>query len=144
MASIDPILDANEFPARFSAHTKHSHTLGHEGGLIAMLLVVWAISFGFNEHGMPEGDESETKEVSATAPSTGMSSRRAGNDTAMPDGDNDELFAAHVRRARKETTDLMIREVLELIDSYGVLRRPTWDGVRVLLLLIPLIDGMLP
>jgi hypothetical protein len=36
----------------------------------------------------------------------------------------------------------MIREILHLIDIHALLRRPTWDGVRVLLLIIPLTQGM--
>ena len=35
----------------------------------------------------------------------------------------------------------MVRELLAAIDKYGVMRNVSWDGVRVLLLLIPLTEG---
>jgi hypothetical protein len=35
----------------------------------------------------------------------------------------------------------MVREILGLIDKHGLLRKPTWDGVRVLLLIMPLTEG---
>lgn len=31
--------------------------------------------------------------------------------------------------------------ILDEIDAAGILRKPTWDGVRVLLLLLPLTEG---
>lgn len=42
---------------------------------------------------------------------------------------------------RRERTNAMMREILHLVDVYGILRRPSWDGVRVLLLLMPLTEG---
>ncbi|KAG8700973.1 hypothetical protein FRC09_005635 [Ceratobasidium sp. 395] len=46
-----------------------------------------------------------------------------------------------VRERRRRCND-MIREILGLIDKHGLLRKPTWDGVRVLLLIMPLTEGM--
>ena len=48
---------------------------------------------------------------------------------------------AEERLRRKQKTDSMVREILELIDSHGMLRKPSWDGVRALLLLLPLLEG---
>ena len=31
--------------------------------------------------------------------------------------------------------------ILDEIDACGILRKPTWDGVRALLLLLPLTEG---
>ena len=45
-------------------------------------------------------------------------------------------------RLRKDRTNEMVQDLLRLIDVYGVLRKPTWDGVRVLLLVIPLTEGL--
>jgi len=45
------------------------------------------------------------------------------------------------RRETRERTNAMVKEVLTLIDAHGVMRRPTWDGVRVLLLILPLTQG---
>jgi hypothetical protein len=33
----------------------------------------------------------------------------------------------------------MLQEVLHFVDQHGILRKPSWDGVRALLLLSPLI-----
>ncbi|KII88691.1 hypothetical protein PLICRDRAFT_162020, partial [Plicaturopsis crispa FD-325 SS-3] len=48
------------------------------------------------------------------------------------------------RKDRKDKTNLMVEEVLRLVDLYGILRKPTWDGVRALLLLLPLTDEVQP
>ena len=37
----------------------------------------------------------------------------------------------------------MLQEMLYLVDVHGILRRPTWDGVKLLLLLLPLTQGSL-
>ncbi|KAG8746510.1 hypothetical protein FRC10_004644 [Ceratobasidium sp. 414] len=46
-----------------------------------------------------------------------------------------------VRERRRRCND-MIREILGLIDKHGLLRKPTWDGVRVLLLIMPLTEDV--
>ncbi|KAF8509550.1 hypothetical protein JB92DRAFT_3083744 [Gautieria morchelliformis] len=43
-------------------------------------------------------------------------------------------------RRRKERTNEMVEEVLHLIDIHGIPRKPSWDGVRVLLLVMPLTE----
>jgi hypothetical protein len=35
----------------------------------------------------------------------------------------------------------MIEEVVHLIDNFGLLRKPSWDGVRCLLMTLPLTEG---
>lgn len=42
---------------------------------------------------------------------------------------------------RRERTNLWVQELLRLVDYYGLLRKPSWDGVQVLLLLLPLTEG---
>lgn len=79
-----------------------------------MLLVTWAASFGIDEFG---GEE----------------------DTG--DGASDDNLSNSKRRARLSRTEAMTREILTLVDLHGLLRRPSWDGVRVLLLLLPLTYG---
>ena len=44
---------------------------------------------------------------------------------------------------RKERVNEMLYELLYLIDIHGLLRKPSWDGVRVLLLIMPLTEGEL-
>jgi hypothetical protein len=141
---IGPVLDPVEFPARFIAHTKGTHSLGHEGGLIAMILVVWAASFGLNECGISKvdydgiADPLEESDLHTTTAST----KTIKKEETERASDNKSMNPAASRdRERKEKTGAMLREVLELIDFHGVMRRPTWDGVRVLLLIIPLMEG---
>src|SRR6266404_3198564 len=46
-----------------------------------------------------------------------------------------------VIRNRRDITNDMVQEMLYLIDVHGILRKPTWDGVRALHLLLPLTQG---
>ena len=103
----DPIIDPSEFCARFFEFSKgNGNALGMAGQLIAMLLAVWAASFGVNEYGIEELHHGE----------------------------------ADIRN-RREATNEMVHEMLHLIDIHGILRKPTWDGVRALHLLLPLTQG---
>ena len=45
-------------------------------------------------------------------------------------------------RSRKETINEMLQELLYLVDLHGILRKACWDGVRLLLLLLPLTQGV--
>ncbi|KAJ7582617.1 hypothetical protein C8J56DRAFT_864712 [Mycena floridula] len=134
-----PILDPNEFPARYIAHSKGQQSLGHEGAILAMILVVWAASFGLDECGVPDDDGSSLATGSSVDPETNRITRQV----SRPDRTShstDSFSRDRARRSRKEKTETMLREVLELVDFHGVLRRPSWDGCRVLLLLLPLLD----
>jgi len=128
-----PILDPTEFPSRFYAHTKGTQSLGHEGGLIAMLLVVWAASFGLDERGLPSDNHSNADIPTFVHTKDEVD---AFDNRKFKDGVQDMKW-----REKKDKTDTMLREVLELIDFHGVMRRPTLDGVRALLLILPLLEG---
>jgi hypothetical protein len=122
-----PIIEPTEFTSRYYAHIKGTSPLSIEGQMIAMLFVVWAASFGVNEY----GGEDILDPHSPT----------------MPEGpkfspDSDDGLSDPTRRARALRVETMVREILSLIDAHGLLRRPTWDGVRVLLLILPLTQGM--
>jgi hypothetical protein len=45
-------------------------------------------------------------------------------------------------RSRKESINDMLQELLYLVDINGILRKASWDGARLLLLLLPLTQGM--
>ena len=45
------------------------------------------------------------------------------------------------RLSAKSRTNNMVKELLYLIDSYGIIRKPTWDGLVVLLTILPLTKG---
>lgn len=130
-----PVLDPVEFPARFIAHTKGVHSLGHEGGLLAMALVLWAASFGLDETGSPTSSDNMSPPSPDKPSPTSSTSQGSLSPTDLRNCQ---------RKRRKDKADVMLREILELIDFHGVLRRPTWDGVRVLLLLLPLLDEAHP
>jgi hypothetical protein len=83
---------------------------------------VWAASFGVDESGI------EVARCSGTGITTNW------RHEAGPEGAE--------RRARRERTDTMTQELLHLVDLHGILRKPTWDGVRVLLLIWPLTLGV--
>jgi len=104
---LGPILEPVEFKARYTAfYNGAGETLGIAGQLLAMLLVVWAASYGVDHFGEVE-------------PS---------------DGEQDI-------EQRRERVNEMVRELLQLIDIHGLPRKPSWDGVRVLLLIMPLTEG---
>lgn len=107
--SVGPIIEPEEFKARYIAFFNgNAEALGIPGQMIAMLLVVWAASYGVDEYGREE----------------------------QHDG------AVGIRRRKQRTND-MVRELLHLIDVHGLPRKPSWDGVRVLLLVMPLTEGRL-
>lgn len=93
-----------------------------EGKMLAMVLVTWAASFGIDEFGKEDSEDA--------------ASQSHNNPHFTLDGD-----ANPKRRARMLRTEAMTREILTLVDIHGLLRRPSWDGVRVLLLLLPLTHG---
>ncbi|TFK29783.1 hypothetical protein FA15DRAFT_581325 [Coprinopsis marcescibilis] len=120
-----PILDAAEFPARFISHQKGERPLGPEGGIITMLLVIWAYSYGLNEQGVPL-DELE----SAPSPAEETQAK------------TEETPTCQVRSPEK--LEQMLQQILDLVDYHGIMRRPSMDGVRVLLLLLPLLEEVKP
>ncbi|XP_006458258.1 hypothetical protein AGABI2DRAFT_183343 [Agaricus bisporus var. bisporus H97] len=128
-----PILDSIEFPSRFYAHTKGTQSLGHEGGIIAMLLVIWAASFGLDEQGLPFDNQDDIC----------LPGRSLDNDTIDPLTPRENSQDAKLRE-RKDKIDAMLREVLELIDFHGVMRRPSFDGIQALLLALPLLEDAPP
>ncbi|KAF9049374.1 hypothetical protein BDZ89DRAFT_1057737 [Hymenopellis radicata] len=136
-----PILDSTEFAARFIAHSKGTHPLGHEGSVLSLLLVVWAASFGVDEHGAPMDHDDHGFEGShqmAHAEFAGRNTRSASSTMSRPPK------SSKARAGRKDNTDAMLRELLELVDYHSMMRKPTWDGIRVLLLLVPLLEDSSP
>jgi hypothetical protein len=121
-----PIIEPGEFCVRFISFTKgNTEVLGVPGKLLAMSLVVWASSFGFNEAGQPI-DTFEDQIFQYQEQKTNS------NDTYDPE------TSARMRSERKAKTNEMLKEMLYLVDIHGVLRNPTWDGVRTLLMILPL------
>ncbi|KIJ17216.1 hypothetical protein PAXINDRAFT_167970 [Paxillus involutus ATCC 200175] len=122
-----PVIEPTEFTARYVAHFQGAAPLNIEGQMLAMLLVTWAASFGINEFGVEEDAERPSSDTSSSP-------------EFSPDCDDE--FSDPKRRAKTLRTEAMAREILALVDNHGILRRPSWDGVRVLLLLLPLTKGI--
>ena len=125
---VGPIIEPHEFVARFIAPRKGMpDPLGTAGRLLAMALVVWASSFGIDENGRPmdpsEYHISQHQEVDV-------------HDQFNADA------SAKLRTERRTRTNEMVKEMLYLIDIHGILRKPSWDGVRILLMILPLAQGM--
>jgi len=97
-----------------------------------MLLVTWAASYGLNERGLPETEYEESSR-------TGSHGGETSADDYPPNGKYTPPGMS--RRPWKNRSGAYLREILEFVDLYGVLRRPSLDGVRVLLLLLPLMEG---
>lgn len=113
------------------AHLKGTHPLGIEGQLLAKVLVIWAASFGVDQSGT---------DLTTFRPTSPPASSGSGSDVV---GTHWRHEAEHSElRARRECTDVQVQELLNLIDVHGVMRKPTWDGVRVLLLIWPLTQGV--
>lgn len=100
-----------------------------------MVLVVWAASFGLDERGLPEGQQ-----TAASGEASNSHQRPSSSAGPSQEGIKRPSFTQNRQRCKEKTTT-MVRELLDLIDYHGLLRKPTWDGVRVLLLLLPLTDG---
>ncbi|KAH9946221.1 uncharacterized protein BXZ73DRAFT_86390 [Epithele typhae] len=103
-----PILEPTEYCPRFTEwFNGTSDCLLFPGQLIALVLVVWAASYGLDEGGeeVPE-------------------------------------FRGEDFQQRKERVNDMLVELLYLVDIHGLLRKPCWDGVRALLLILPLTEDV--
>lgn len=55
-------------------------------------------------------------------------------------GEEEPHGGAAAIRHRKDHTNEMVRELLYLVDTHALLRKPSWDSVRFLLLLLPLTE----
>ncbi|RXW24917.1 hypothetical protein EST38_g972 [Candolleomyces aberdarensis] len=132
-----PILDATEFSARFLSHSQGERPFGREATLVSMLLVVWAFTFGLNERGLPLYDDAHPKEQSRPSSS--------GSNSAIDQSLDINISSEHQRHQEsREKIGVMVQQVLELIDIHGILRRPSFDGLRALLLLLPLLEDVKP
>jgi hypothetical protein len=121
-------LDPTDFVGRYLSYAQPcAANLGPEGALLCHVLYAWAVSYGVDEHGqldIPEGGGEPMGNISLLDP---------GKDEVKREADRQARFAK-----MRVAVDIILQE----IDACGILRKPTWDGVRVLLLLLPLTEGM--
>ncbi|WVQ67810.1 uncharacterized protein L199_006015 [Kwoniella botswanensis] len=123
-----PVLDPQNFIGRYLSNPIPSASaMGPEGAILCHVLYAWAVSYGVDEYGkldVPEGGGAPLEDISLLGP-----------------GDA-EMKRENDRQKRKEKMKFVIEIILKEIDEYGLMRRPTWDGVRVLLMVLPLTDGI--
>lgn len=114
-----PIIDPIAFPRRYlSAPVPSAAAMGPEGAILCHVLFSWAASYGVNERGeldVPEGG-----------------------------GGADETERETQREMRRRNTQSAIRIVLKEIDEAAIMRKPSWDGVRCMLMVLPLTEGEFP
>ena len=84
---------------------------------LSMVFVAWASSFGLDHRG-----------GSIDLPALMVASGQQGGATP--------------RGLLQSRTNTIVNEILKLVDAHGMLRNPTWDGARALLLLLPLTQGV--
>ena len=124
-----PILDPVEFVGRYlSASPPSAAAMGPEGAVLCHVLYAWATSYGVDEYGeldVPEGGNASDTPISLMEPNEGEAKREAD------------------RQRRRVKLIAVLTEVLKEVDEAGIMRKPSWDGVRALLLILPLTDGKL-
>ena len=125
-----PIIEPHEFVARFIAPQNGTpDPLDTAGRLLAMALVIWASSFGIDENGRPMD------------PLEDHISQYQEHKVDVHDQFNADA-SVKLRTERRTRTNEMVKEMLYLIDVHGILRKPSWDGVRILLMILPLAQGV--
>lgn len=128
---VDSLLDQHDFASRYIEHRKGGRQLSIEGQLLAKVLVVWAGSFGVDHTGT---EVSATQSTSAGPSTTTITS--LGGPAAWRHQQEMDMTTRRIR------TDAEVEEILNLIDVHGIMRKPTWDGVRLLLLIWPLTQNV--
>lgn len=101
--------------------------MGPEGAVLCHVLYAWALSYGVDHRGeldIPEGGGESLGVLSVVSPGPNEMRREAD------------------RQTRFEQMRKVIEIALREIDEIGIMRKPTWDGVRVLLLILPLTEGI--
>ncbi|OCF36737.1 hypothetical protein I316_01333 [Kwoniella heveanensis BCC8398] len=123
-----PVIDPQNFIGRYLANPNPTAaSMGPEGAILCHVLFAWAISYGVDENGrldVPEGGGAPLESVNLFGPSDGEIKREAD------------------RQRRKDKMRHVVEIILKEIDDCGLMRKPTWDGVRVLLMVLPLTDGI--
>lgn len=160
--AIGPIIDPHEFRDRFIAsyhaklaatapassssgsrpHPKTQYKATDELTLLANVLVTWAASYGIDEFGHEDADAAAQDAVVSNVSNgtIGGGDTRSGR---VGDESSEQAVAdaaARKKRRRLRVTE-MVKEILQGVDQLALLRRPTWDGVRVLMLVMPLTEG---
>lgn len=122
-----PLIDPGNFLERYLSKTNsHETAMDIENAILCHVLYAWAVSYGVDEYGrldLPEGGREPLTGVNVTSACSG------------------EVQREKDRSVRMEKMKSAVEVILKEIDDCGVMRKPTWDGVRVLLMILPLTEG---
>ena len=122
-----PICDPADFSRRYLAQDPpKASSMGKEGAILVHIMYAWACSYGVDQSGCLDVPERNWP--------GGILPAEAGyvwsHDQAR---DRDRL-------KRRAKTDGVVAKILKEIDDAGIMRRHSWDGVRCLLLILPLTE----
>lgn len=122
-----PICDPTDFSRRYLAHDppRAAH-MGKDGCILVHIMYAWACSYGVDATGNLDVPERNWP-GGILPPETGYV---WAHDQKR---DRDRL-------ARRAKTDGVVAKILMEIDEAGLMRRHSWDGVRCLLLILPLTE----
>lgn len=122
-----PIVDSLDFVTLYlSKPIPCAAAMGSVGAVLCHCLYAWGVSYGVDERGQLDVAEGSTDPLGP------LNLLNAGESEARRERD---------RQRRMEKLNKVVRTILREIDEYGVLRRPSWDGIRALLLILPLTEG---
>lgn len=99
--------------------------MGQAGAILCHVMYAWACSYGVNEYGEPEVALGQWH-LSSSGDSTKQERLDAEREIA--------------RKGQLARTNVAIKQILKEIDYAGIYRKITWDGVRCLLLVLPLTE----
>ncbi|WVQ72607.1 hypothetical protein IAR50_002165 [Cryptococcus sp. DSM 104548] len=123
-----PVIDPGNFVRRYRSQAyPTAEAMGPEGAILCHVLYAWAVSYGVDEHGnmdVPDGGGPPLDTIN------------------LDERSEQELQREQHREERRIKMKHVIELILREIDQAGLMRKPTWDGVRVLLMILPLTDGI--
>lgn len=124
---IGPIIDPIDFKQRYFSNVPYSAAgMGPIGAILCHVLYAWASSYGIDESGEPTIMREGWHSPPATANSAHADNVRRDRETA--------------RQRQLDQTNLAVKEILKEIDQAGIYRNMSWDGVRCMLLILPLTE----
>jgi hypothetical protein len=122
-----PICDPTDFSRRYLAQDPpRASYMGKDGSILVHIMYAWACSYGVDETGNLDVPERNWP-GGVLPPETGYV------------WSHDQVRERD-RIGRRAKTDGVVAKILKEIDDAGIMRRHSFDGVRCLLLLLPLTE----
>ncbi|GMK59564.1 hypothetical protein CspeluHIS016_0801700 [Cutaneotrichosporon spelunceum] len=123
-----PIVDSHDFVTVYlSKPIPCASAMGSVGAVLCHCLYAWGLSYGVDERGQLDVAEGGGESLGPlNLVSAGESEVRRERD----------------RQRRRDKFSGVVRTILREIDEYGILRKPSWDGIRAALLILPLTEGI--